>query len=229
MNRIFLLMVTVCCFVGPVDLLAQQLRVDSGQLDLRLSDDFLEAFRLFQVDQTDDVILPEGPGSNLNRFLVNSPTAPQRPTDFLFNLGEPESAQGLIATSGTLTFDDLVTANIMSGDLSLGYDTSRISDSASGFFVTGFLEEFQGPLFDLGSDTMAAANTTGFFVSSDLLTLSPEVTAVLSRPDRIVPPGVVAGSIAVTGNVAAVPEPGGGMLCLMGMLTIAARRRRREV
>ena len=219
----------VCCSLSPVEVMAQRLRVVSGELDLLLSDDFLTAFRLFQIDQTDDVIRPGGLGSNSNRFLVNSPTAAERPTDFLFNPGQPESAQGLISTSGFLFFDDLVTPRIPSGDLSLGYDSSRITESTSGFFVFGTLEEFQAPLFDLGSDTMATANEDGFFVSSDLLTLSPEVTVALSRPDRIVPPGVVVGSIAVTGNVAAVPEPGSGTLFVMGLMTIAAKRRSRRL
>ena len=229
MKSIVFLTVSVCCFLSSPDVSAQQLAVDSGQIDLLLSDDFLTAFRLFQIDRTDDVIRPGGLGPNSNRFVANSRTATQRATDFLFTVGQPESAQGLIATSGFIFFDDLVTPRIPAGDLSLGYDTGRITDTTSGFFVFGTVEEIQAPLFDLGSDTIASATSESFSVSSDLLTLSPELTIGLSRPDRIVPPGVVAGSISVTGNVAAIPEPGSGSVCLLGLLTIAAKRRSRAI
>ena len=230
--KLYLVIASLAVLLSPGSLVAQRLAVDNGQLDLLLSDTFLNNFGLSQVGQTAEVIRPGGlgAGAGSNGFPVNPRDAITRATTFVFSVGEPESGTGSIETSGRLTFDDTVNI-IFTGDLGIGFDSARSSSTTSGFFVTGvIIDESETPvrltLFDLGADTAASADATRFLVTSDEVTLSPEFTALLSRPDRPVPDGVRVGSISVTANAVAVPEPGTAVLFLTGLMTFSLRRRR---
>ena len=91
---------------------------------------------------------------------------------------------GTIEHSGTITLA-LGDTQVTVGEFSIGFDASRISETASGLFVADTLEDPLGLeiLFDIGAPgAIALANDELVISDADLL-LAPELATALALPD----------------------------------------------
>lgn len=105
-------------------------------------------------------------------------------TDFSFVPVPFTPLGGTIEHSGTITLG-LGGAEATVGEFSIGFDESRVTDTASGFFVADTLEDPLGleVLFDLGAPgTVSVSGETLEISDADLL-LAPEVATALGLPD----------------------------------------------
>ena len=91
---------------------------------------------------------------------------------------------GAIEHSGTITLG-LGDAEATIGEFSIGFDASRVSDTASGFFVADTLEDPLGLeiLFDLSSPGTINVSGENLEISEADLLLAPELATALSLPD----------------------------------------------
>ena len=101
-------------------------------------------------------------------------------TDFSFTADPFAPVGGTIEHSGTLTFG-LAGAEATLGEFSIGFDPSRVTDTASGFFVADTLNDPLGLeiLFDVGNPGMVSASEDSLVISDADLLLAPELAAAL--------------------------------------------------
>ena len=127
-------------------------------------------------------------------------------TDFSF------APVGFVPLGGSIEHDGTITlavgeTQVTVGEFSIGYDATRVTDTASGFFVADTLDDALGLgiLFDLGIP--ATAEVSGIdgddlnLGDADLL-LSPELAGALSLPDLA---GADVGDARVDAMVEALP------------------------
>ena len=80
-------------------------------------------------------------------------------------------------------FGEAPANQITLGDFSIGFDADRITDTASGFFVTDNQDLAGTPLFDVSSsDGLSIEGVNVTLEQADLL-LAPELAEVLGIPD----------------------------------------------
>jgi hypothetical protein len=132
---------------------------------------------------------------------------------------------GVIKHVGTVTFNDSVTV----GNFDIGFDATRQSSAASGFFVrdtftTGAI------LFDLSAPDVADVTSSTLTVATPDLLVSPEFASFLGN-DAL--SGADVGDARIDAAIAeldedestSVPEPGVLGMLAVGVLAIANRRR----
>ncbi|MEO1187040.1 MAG: hypothetical protein AAFX46_21250, partial [Cyanobacteria bacterium J06636_27] len=127
-------------------------------------------------------------------------------TDFSFAPVPFTPLGGTIEHSGTITLG-LGGAEATVGEFSIGYDASRVSETASGFFVADTLEDALGleVLFDLSAPGTATVSGEDLEISGSDLLLAPEVANALGLPDLA---GADVGDARVDSEI--LPEPTGG-------------------
>ncbi|MEO1800482.1 MAG: hypothetical protein AAFR62_08640 [Cyanobacteria bacterium J06629_2] len=104
-------------------------------------------------------------------------------TDFTFEAEPFSPLSGTIEHSGTVTLG-LGESEVTVGDLSIGFDGERVSETASGFFVADTTDDALGLeiLFDVGAPGNLATDGS-FTVSEADLLLAPELADALGAPD----------------------------------------------
>ncbi|MEO0644552.1 MAG: calcium-binding protein [Cyanobacteria bacterium J06650_10] len=105
-------------------------------------------------------------------------------TDFSFAPAPFTPAGGTIEHDGTITVG-LGGAEATIGEFSIGFDPSRVSDTASGFFVADTLEDPLGLeiLFDIGAPGTLNVGSNELEISSADLLLAPELADALGLAD----------------------------------------------
>ncbi len=101
-------------------------------------------------------------------------------TDFTFETEPFAPVDGVIRHSGTVTLN-LNDAPVTVGDFSIGFDASRVSDTASGFFVSDTTEDALD--LEILFDISAPGNVTteeGLTISEADLLVAPELADALS-------------------------------------------------
>ncbi|MDJ0904070.1 MAG: hypothetical protein QNJ55_35305 [Xenococcus sp. MO_188.B8] len=123
-------------------------------------------------------------------------------TDFSFTSDPFTPLGGTIEHSGTITLA-LGETQVTVGDFSIGFDASRVSETASGFFVADTLEDPLGLeiLFDISAPGVAAVSEEQLEISDADLLLAPELTTALALPDLT---GADVGDTRVDATVAAI-------------------------
>ena len=126
-------------------------------------------------------------------------------TDFSFEAVPFTPLGGSIEHSGTITVG-LGGAEATIGEFSIGFDPSRVSDTASGFFVADTLDDPLGleVLFDLSAPGAAFVSNNELEISDADLLLSPELAGALGLADLA---GTDVGDAQVDAVVAEVPTP----------------------
>ena len=152
--------------------------VTSVFLDLPLIE---EATGLTLVSADSDATPSERP-SFLEPFQVGF--AILEDSDFEFAPAPFTPLGETIEHDGTITLG-LGGAEVTVGEFSIGFDESRVSDTASGFFVADTLEDPLGLeiLFDIGTPGTVGVSGADFGVSGADLLLAPEVATALGLPD----------------------------------------------
>ncbi|WP_139253754.1 hypothetical protein [Hydrococcus rivularis] len=98
-------------------------------------------------------------------------------TDFTFTQENGFTpVDGTIEHSGSLTFEGLGTV----GDFSIGFDPSRDTDTASGFFIADTLDTDE-ILFDLGDPETANFDGENLTIAGSDLLVSPELASLLGN------------------------------------------------
>ena len=105
-------------------------------------------------------------------------------TDFTYAIDPFAPVSGTIEHSGTITLG-LGGAEATIGEFSIGFDPSRVTDTASGFFVADTLDDPLGLeiLFDIGNPGAVASAADSLVISDADLLLSPELAAALGLAD----------------------------------------------
>ncbi len=123
-------------------------------------------------------------------------------TDFSFTAPPFNPLGGTIEHSGTITLA-LGEAQVTVGEFSIGFDASRVSETASGFFVADTLEDSLGleVLFDISAPGVAEVAGDELEISDADLLLAPELATALALPELT---GADVGDTRVDATVAAV-------------------------
>ena len=105
-------------------------------------------------------------------------------TDFSFSAPPLNPLGGTIEHSGTITLA-LGETQVTVGEFSIGFDASRVSETASGFFVADTLEDALGleVLFDISAPGVAEVTGDALEISDADLLLAPELATALALPD----------------------------------------------
>jgi hypothetical protein len=151
-------------------------------------------------------------------FLVGFPITPA--TDFKFSLKDGVFAPvgGTIEHTGSVTFNNALTL----GNFSIGFDPSRVSAIASGFFVRDTIT-LGAILFDVAAPSSLSFDekTLKLDLVADLL-VSKELATVLGDVQLA---GAEIGAASINGE--AVPEPATIMGAIAAGSLMAAVRRRK--
>ena len=105
-------------------------------------------------------------------------------TDFSFSAPPFNPLGGTIEHSGTITLA-LGETQVTVGEFSIGFDASRVSETASGFFVADTLEDALGleVLFDISAPGVAEVTEDNLEISDADLLLAPELATALALPE----------------------------------------------
>ena len=105
-------------------------------------------------------------------------------TDFSFSTSPFSPLEGTIEHSGTITLA-LGEAQVTVGEFSIGFDASRVSETASGFFVADTLEDALGleVLFDISAPGVVEVTGDELEISDADLLLAPELATALALPE----------------------------------------------
>ena len=151
--------------------------LESGVTSVYLDFDLLEDVAGVTLVSADSDATPEPRPASLPEFQVGFEITEE--TDFSF---EPV---GFVPVGGSIEHDGTITlavggTQVTVGEFSIGYDPTRESETASGFFVADTLDDDLGLgiLFDLGiPETATVAGPTGedFDLGDADLLLSPEL------------------------------------------------------
>jgi hypothetical protein len=141
-------------------------------------------------------------------------------TDFTFSVEDGFTPLGgTIEHIGSVTFNDDITV----GDFSIGFDPSRITNSASGFFVEDTLDTIGTILFDISNPGTLAFDGENLTLAEADLLVSPEFAGVLNDTNLT---GATVGRAQTDAVATAVPEPATTLgLMAVGAALVASRRR----
>jgi hypothetical protein len=195
----------------PAQATAEIFQVESGVTSVFLDLPLLESIGLNLTGTSDDIVPPVS-----DDFLVGFEITDD--TDFSFSdEGGFTLVGGSIEHTGSITFNDAITV----GDFSIGFDASRVSDAATGFFVQDTLDT-GAILFDVAS-IVPTFDGEALTIAGGLL-VSPEFAGVLGNPDLT---GALVGQAQTNAETepASVPEPTSGLMLLVAGAAIAAGRR----
>ena len=123
-------------------------------------------------------------------------------TDFRFTSDPFTPLGGTIEHSGTITLA-LGETEVTVGEFSIGFDASRVSETASGFFVADTLEDPLGLeiLFDISAPGVVEVSEGQLEISDADLLLAPELATALALPDLT---GADVGDTRIDGTVTPV-------------------------
>jgi hypothetical protein len=149
-------------------------KVKSGVTSVALDTKLLKSAAGLTLDSTKNTVPPAS-----DKYAVGFAIKPD--SSFTYNRKNGFTpVSGTIEHSGTVTFKTDGVGLVTVGDFSVGYDASRKSDKASGFYVkdtasTGAI------LFDVGNPASLSATPTTFNVGKADLLVSPEFDAFLNK------------------------------------------------
>ncbi|NJL36356.1 MAG: PEP-CTERM sorting domain-containing protein [Leptolyngbyaceae cyanobacterium RM2_2_4] len=195
----------------PAQATAETFQVESGVTSVFLDLPLLESIGLNLTGTSDNIVPPVS-----DDFLVGFEITDD--TDFSFSdEGGFTLIGGSIEHTGSITFNDAITV----GDFSIGFDASRVSDAATGFFVQDTLDT-GAILFDVAS-IVPTVDGEDLTIAGGLL-VSPEFAGVLGNPDLT---GALVGQAQTNAETepVSVPEPTSGLMLLVAGAAIAAGRR----
>jgi hypothetical protein len=195
----------------PNAAIAVSFQVESGVTSVFLDVPLLQSVGL-SLTGTADVAPPVN-----NNFLVGFNITPA--TDFTFSTeGGLVPLSGSIEHTGSVTFNDQVTV----GNFSIGFDPTRTSSQASGFFVKDTLDDIGAILFDIATPEIANFDGKDLTLGANLL-VSQEFASALGNANLT---GTVVGKAEVDAEAAPVPEPASA-LAILGIgsaVTLANKR-----
>jgi broad specificity phosphatase PhoE len=156
--------------------------VESGVTSVFLDLPLLEEAAGLTVVSIDSDATPAERPPFLDPFQVGFAITEE--TDFTFAPVPFTPLGGTIEHDGTITLG-LGDAEATVGEFSIGFDPSRVTDTASGFFVADTLEDPLGleVLFDLGAPAAAVVSGGELDLGDADLLLAPEVATALGLPD----------------------------------------------
>lgn len=172
--------------------------VDSGTTSVFLDLPLLESaagITLVGADSTGEPFSDE--------FQVGFPLTED--TDFTFELADSVvPISGSFEHSGTVTLG-LGDTDVTIGDLSIAFDAARVSDTASGFFVSDTTEDALDLeiLFDVGIPGDVTADAETLTIAEKDLLIAPELAEALDSPDLA---GADAGDFRIDAATVAVEE-----------------------
>lgn len=149
--------------------------VSDGTTSVFLDLELLEAAAGLTLQSADGTVPPIN-DSFLVGFDITEDSSFQFSSDKGFNL-----VGGSIEHTGTVSFllGDEALGLVTLGDFSIGFDASRVSDTASGFFVADTVS-LNIPVFDLSSPGVVEAGASALTIGSTDLLLSPELATALA-------------------------------------------------
>jgi hypothetical protein len=149
-------------------------KVNSGVTSVALDTKLLKSAAGLTLDSTKNTVPPAS-----DKYAVGFAIKPD--SSFIYNKKNGFTpVSGTIEHSGTVTFKTDGIGLVTVGDFSVGYDGSRKSDKASGFYIkdiagTGAI------LFDVGNPASLSATPTTFNVGRADLLVSPEFDVFLNQ------------------------------------------------
>jgi hypothetical protein len=149
-------------------------KVNSGVTSVALDTELLKSAAGLTLDSTKNTVPPAS-----DKYAVGFAIKPD--SSFVYNEKNGFTpVSGTIEHSGTVTFKTDGIGLVTVGDFSVGYDSSRKSDKASGFYIkdvagTGAI------LFDVGNPASLSATPTTFNVGCADLLVSPEFDTFLNQ------------------------------------------------
>ncbi|MEM9272180.1 MAG: DUF4347 domain-containing protein [Cyanobacteria bacterium P01_F01_bin.143] len=156
--------------------------VESGVTSVFLDFPLLEEAAGLTLVGVDSDATPSDRPAFLDPFQVGFAITEE--TDFSFAPVPFTPLGGTIEHSGTITLA-LGGAEVTVGEFSIGFDGSRVSETASGFFVADTLEDALGLeiLFDVGAPGTVNISGGDLEISDADLLLAPELANALGLPD----------------------------------------------
>lgn len=198
---------------------AQSFDVIGGQTNVLLDTATLSAAASLDLSGVSpDVIAPGDLGANSVAFGINLRNAASLPTTFSYDDGLA-SFSGAIEHTGSVFFNSNV---VEVGNFTIGFDGSRATGGASGFFVAS-TTGIAAILFDVAAPSAVTADASGLAIEADLL-VSPEFAGFLLANGLATADltGADVGDALVAG---VVPAP--GATAVLAVAGVAAARRRR--
>ncbi|MEL6399388.1 MAG: hypothetical protein AAFR26_09920 [Cyanobacteria bacterium J06626_4] len=155
------------------------LAVETGTTSVFLDLALLEAAAGLVLDSVDSAATPFSDNFQVG-FAINDET------DFTYTAMPFAPTGGSIEHDGTITLDtvDNPNADITVGEFSIGFDPSRVTDTASGFFVADTIEgNGLDILFDISVPGLVNATAADLTIAETDLLLSPEFASALGLPE----------------------------------------------
>ncbi|MEM9503598.1 MAG: hypothetical protein AAGA01_06535 [Cyanobacteria bacterium P01_E01_bin.43] len=151
------------------------LAVETGTTSVFLDLELLEAAAGLVLEGVDSEAMPFSDDFQVG-FAINDET------DFTYAIDPFAPTGGSIEHDGTITFDtvDNPDADITVGEFSIGFDASRVTDTASGFFVADTLDgNGLDILFDISVPGVVEATAADLTIAETDLLLSAEFASAL--------------------------------------------------
>jgi Ca2+-binding RTX toxin-like protein len=174
--------------------------VESGTTSVFLDLALLEAAAGLVLESVDSDATPFSEDFQVG-FAINEET------DFTYTAEPFAPVGGSIEHDGTITFDtvDNPDADITVGEFSIGFDPSRVTDTASGFFVADTIEgNGLDILFDISVPGVVDATATDLTIAETDLLLSSEFAGALGLSELT---GADVGDARIDATSAGEPEP----------------------
>jgi hypothetical protein len=150
--------------------------VESGVTSVSLDANTLKTAAGLDITGTNNTVNP-APGLNVG-FAI------EPESNFTYTSGSGFAPlRGTIEHSGTVALKGDPLGTVVVGDFSVGYDASRRSDKASGFFVRDTVST-GAILFDVSNPKNLTATQKRFQVSGADLLVSPEFSAFLNQKNQ---------------------------------------------
>ena len=199
---------------------AANVDITGGQTSVFLDSQVLGPLGLSISRVSDDVInpgsLPDSVAFNIN---PRDAVSPALPTTFSYDSDDfVNTFSGTLEHTGSLFILDADMDETEVGNFTIGFDASRITADASGFYVESTVG-LMGILFDIGNATVLDPRPDGLTTQSPLL-VSPELDTVLEGG------GALAGATIGEAKIEAVPEPTSIALMLVGLIALLITRRK---